>query len=84
MGERIVRIPHSEINDTHKITKATTHAMEKQGLNIHINEVSKMDDDFKRGERILHVEKQGEMFFGICSNMSQERWNNIFKKGNKE
>lgn len=80
MGDRVVKIPHSQISDTKTITQATTKAMEKEGLNIHVNEVSNIDDDFKRGERILTVQKQGDMFFGIGSHMSQERWDNIFRK----
>ena len=64
MSKKTVRIPHSKLSDTQTITQQTTHAMEKQGLNIHVNEVSEIGDDFKTGERILTVEKQGEMFFG--------------------
>lgn len=55
--------------------------MEDAGCNIHVHEVAQMDDDFKTDERILKVEKQGEMFFGIGANLSQERWDKIFSKG---
>ena len=81
MFNKEVRIKHSEIGDTKTITQVTTKAMEGAGCDIHTHEVAQIDDDFKTGERILKVEKQGEMFFGIGANMSQDRWNNIFKKG---
>ncbi len=58
MADKEIRIPHSKIGDPQKITQVTTDAMKNAGVNIHQNEVAKMDDDFKSGERILTVQKK--------------------------
>jgi len=75
-----VRIKHDKLKDTQTITEVTRNAMKEVGCNINVNEVSKMDDDFKTGERVLTIEKQGMMFFGIGTNISQDRWDKIFSK----
>ena len=80
----ILSTVHTDRSFVTHITQETTHAMDKQGLNIHVNEVTSIEDDFKTGERVLHVEKQGEMFFGIGRNISQDRWDDIFNKKRKD
>jgi hypothetical protein len=59
---REIRIPHSKIKDPKKITREFEERFKAEGLNLHVHEVEKMDDDFKRGERILKV-KTTKYFF---------------------
>ena len=58
MSNKEVRIPHSEVKDPQTITDVTRTAMKEAGVDIHQNEVVKMDDDFKTKERVLHIEKK--------------------------
>lgn len=52
---REIRIKHNRLSDPHATTVETERAFQGQDLNLHVHEVEKMDDDFKRGERILTV-----------------------------
>jgi hypothetical protein len=58
LANKEIRIPHDKIKDTQTITKVTTDAMKEAGCDIHVNEVSDIQDDFKARERILSVEKR--------------------------
>jgi len=58
MANKEVRIPLSKVSDPQTITDVTRTAMKEAGCNIHQNEVAKMDDDFKTGERVLSVQKK--------------------------
>ena len=49
------RLKHEAISDSQTITQVTTEAFEKEGLNIHVNEVENLEDDFNKGERILKI-----------------------------
>lgn len=51
-----IRIPHSEIGDSQTITDVNIRKFKEEGLDIHHNEVSRLEDDFSRGERILTIE----------------------------
>lgn len=50
-----IRIPHSKIQNSQTITREMEREFEARDLNLHVHEVEQMDDDFKRGERILKV-----------------------------
>ena len=50
-----IRLKHEAISDSQTITQVTTEAFEKEGLNIHVNEVENLEDDFNKGERILKI-----------------------------
>jgi len=50
-----IRLKHEKISDPNTITEVTTKAFEKEGLNIHINEAESVEDDFRKGERILKI-----------------------------
>lgn len=52
---REIRLPHEKISNSQTITQVTKDAFENEGLNIHVNEVEKLQDDFGKGERILQV-----------------------------
>ena len=52
---RTIKLNHNEIQDPQKITQVTKEAFKNEGLNIHVNEVEKINDDYKRGTRILQV-----------------------------
>ena len=52
---REIRIPHSKIKDPKKITKVFEDTFKGQDLDLHVHEVERMEDDDKRGERILTV-----------------------------
>lgn len=59
---REIRIPHSKLQNPQTITKEMEKEFEAQGLNLHVHEVEEMDDDHRRGERILKV-KNTKYFF---------------------
>lgn len=50
-----LRLKHEAINDPQSITEVTSNAFEKEGLNIHVDEVTDLVDDFSKGERILQI-----------------------------
>ena len=50
-----IRIPHNKIQDSQSITPVMEGEFKKRDLDIHQHEVEKMEDDFKTGERVLHV-----------------------------
>lgn len=54
MSKEIV-IDHEEIRDPQKVTQVNIRKFEENGLNIHVNEVDSLEDDHKKGKRILKV-----------------------------
>lgn len=50
-----IRIPHAEIADPQTITQVNVRKFKEAGLDIHKNEVDRLEDDHRRGERILTV-----------------------------
>ena len=63
MADKEIRIPHKDIQDSQTITKVNEEAFKKAGLDIHVNGVESLDDDHKKGERILRVHKVTKYFF---------------------
>lgn len=63
MADKEIRIPHKDIQDSQTITKVNEKAFKEAGLDIHVNGVESLDDDHKRGERILRVHKTIKYFF---------------------
>lgn len=61
---REIRLKHEAISDPQKITQITTEAFSKEGLNIHVNEVENLEDDFNKGERILRIKNTKYHFIG--------------------
>lgn len=50
-----IKLKHKDISDSQTITQETTKAFKEHGLDIHINEVQSLEDDHKKGVRILKV-----------------------------
>jgi hypothetical protein len=63
MADKEIRIKHEDIQDPSTITRVNAEAFKKAGLDIHVNGVESLDDDHKRGERILRVHKTTKYFF---------------------
>ena len=63
MADKEIRIPHARIQDPQTITRVNAEAFKKAGLDIHVNGVESLEDDHKRGERILRVHKTTKYFF---------------------
>lgn len=59
---RELRIPHERLKNSQTITEEMERVFAGQGLNLHVNEVEQMDDDFKKKERILKI-KTTKYFF---------------------
>ena len=59
---REVRIPYEKLKDPQTITQAMEQEFEAQGLNLHVNEVEKLDDDDQAKERVLRI-KNTKYFF---------------------
>ena len=62
---REFRVDFDKISDPQTITKANTEAFKEQGLNIHVNEVEKLEDDHGKRQRIYRV--KNTKFFGPWS-----------------
>lgn len=54
MGKDIL-IPHDEIQNPETITQRTVRAFRESGLDIHKNEVDRLEDDHAKGVRRLTV-----------------------------
>ena len=52
---REVRIPHELIQTPEPITRHMEERFTDEGLNLHVHEVDRFDDDEKRKERILRI-----------------------------
>jgi len=63
MSREIV-IPHDQLSDGHTTTVATENAMRAHDLNLHLHDVLKMEDDFKKEKRILTVKNTKYFFMG--------------------
>jgi len=63
MADKEIRIPFSRIQDSKTITKVNAEAFKEAGLDIHVNGVESLEDDHKRGERVLRVHKTTKYFF---------------------
>ncbi len=50
-----IRLKHKDIQDSQTITEITRNEFKKHDLNINVNEVENLQDDFKTGERILNI-----------------------------
>lgn len=61
MAKEIV-IDHAEISDSRTITDVNIKKFKEHGLDIHKNEVEKLDDDFKTGKR--HLKIKNTKYFG--------------------
>lgn len=57
-----ILIPHSEIENSQSITQVMDRKMKEKDLNIHINDVVSLEDDFKKGIRKIEV-KNSKLFF---------------------
>lgn len=63
MSRKIV-IPHALLKTGHDCTVETEERMKAEGLNLHVHEVECMDDDYRKGERVLHVKNTKYVFMG--------------------
>ena len=59
---REIRIPHHLIDKVGTITPHMEERFKDEGLDLHVHEVEKMHDDFKRGERVLQVKNRKYVF----------------------
>lgn len=50
-----IRISHAEIDNAQTITQRNIELFKEHGLDIHVNEVVELEDDYKRKERILKI-----------------------------
>ena len=57
-----IRIPFSKIQNSQTITKAIEEEFKARDLDLHVHEVEALEDDHKRGERVLKV-KNTRYFF---------------------
>ena len=61
---REIKLPHAKLKTGHDCTVTTEQAFQGQDLDLHVHEVEQMDDDFKRGVRILKVKNTKYFFQG--------------------
>ena len=73
-----IRIKHDDISTPQSITPHMEKEFKARDWDIHQHEVEKMEDDFKTGERILHVKHT--KYFPIGGDCSQSRWDKMFGK----
>jgi len=52
---KTIRLQHDRISNPQSITEETTKAFRHNDVDIHTHEVTSIEDDFKRGERVLTV-----------------------------
>lgn len=50
-----ILIDHKEIQNPQTITQTVVNKFKEQGLDVHMNEVRVLDDDYKKGVRKLEV-----------------------------
>ena len=48
-------IPHENIRNSQTITHVMHTEFQSRGLNMHVNEVDRLEDDFKKGVRVLTI-----------------------------
>ncbi len=61
---KTIRLKHKDIQDPQTITEITRNEFKRNSLNINVNEVETLDDDYKTGERILKVKTPVKYFYG--------------------
>ena len=59
---REVRIPHELIQTPEAITRHMEERFKDEGLNLHVHEVERFDDDEKRRERVLQIKNTKYVF----------------------
>lgn len=55
MAHKALSIPHEDIQTGEAVTQRTDAEFRKHGLDIHVNEVDTVDDDFKTKTRHITV-----------------------------
>lgn len=55
-------IPHSELSNSQTITQVMDAKFKEHDVNIHMNDVIDLQDDFKKGVRKIEV-KNSKLFF---------------------
>jgi hypothetical protein len=50
-----LRIPHKQIANNKTITPEMERIFKESNLDLHVNEVEELEDDFDKGERVLKV-----------------------------
>lgn len=58
-----IRIPHQKISNSQTITPVMEGAFRENGVDLHTHEVTKIDDDYNKGERVLQV--KNTMYFTV-------------------
>ena len=61
---REIRIPYHKIRNPQTITSEMEAEFDARGLNLHVHEVEKMEDDDKKQERVLQVKTTKYFFQG--------------------
>lgn len=62
MSKEII-INHQEITNSQTITQVMENKFKEKGLNLHVNEVEKLEDDNKKGVRVISV--KGTKYFSV-------------------
>jgi len=62
MGTAEIRIPHSEIADPQTITQVQREHYRKNGLDMSMNDVVKLDDNFAQKERVIQVKNRVNIY----------------------
>ena len=76
MANKEIRIKHKDIQDSQTITDVTTKAFEKHGLDIHMNDVVDLHDDYSNGDRVLTVESK--KYLGQGSEKFKQNYAKVF------
>lgn len=58
-----IRIPHDKIRDSQTLTQVQRRAYKDRGLDMSMNDVVSLDDDFGRKERVIKVKGNKSTFF---------------------
>lgn len=73
---KTITLDHKDISDAQKITGVTDRAFKAKDVDLHVNEVTNMEDDFKTGKR--HLTIKNTKYFS--TGMDAETYDRIFKK----
>lgn len=63
MSKEII-ISHEEIKNPQEITQVNIRKFKEADLDIHVNEVDRLEDDHKKGVRILTIKNTKYHFMG--------------------
>lgn len=63
MADKEIRIPHSKIQDSQKITQVQREAFKEHGVDMSVHEVRGIHDNFKTKERVIKVKGPVKYFF---------------------